>query len=389
MKKFLAALLVYTVAIGFIACQEDQTTQESIVDLSDDAEVFTVEALSAASLLDYSSVSTLSYIPLAEETTEEGTDLVESEIDEVDKYLAMVETYLGDNNALSIVVLESDRAEFANLIKFTTVDAFGNQVEYLLYYNETIYEDDTDDVITTEEPVTTEEQTTTEEAVTTEEPATTEEPTTVEETTTVPLAAQEPKDFNFHDEDDDYVVYSLTGIIVKGDVEYSVEGKKVVNEDGSTVTRLRAFVDQDNFVKVAYQEDAEDGNTKFFYEVKEDGVIVNKSRVHVVEQDGATVVHLSFVDEVQTAKYTFKVIEEEGVTLIHVMYDIRLLADGTRETGNIHITVTIDPETQEAIYSYKILGREGTSNGSTYKKIIEKRHGRPEDNNMGSKKNNM
>jgi hypothetical protein len=379
MKKLITALFILGLSVSFIACNSEiETTLENIVELEDDSQVFTVSAVSAASLLDFSNISTLSYVPLSETTEEEigGDELITEEIDELDRYLEMMDTYLGDNDTLSVTVMESDIEDYEFLISFSTVDISGNEVEYFLYYNETFYVDDVD-----EEPVTTEEPLTTEEPVTTEEPATTEEVTS-EETTTL---SQGTKNFNFQDEDDEFVEYSLEGIIIYGDIEYSVEGKKVVHENGVENTILRAWVDQDNFVKVSYKTDSEDGNTKFFYEVKEDGVIITKSRVQVVEQEGAKVVHLDFQDEIEKAKYIFKIIEEEGVTLIHVKYDIRLLADDSRETGNIHIQISEDSETGELIYTYKILAKGGSGNGNKYSKEIEKNHQKGNSANENSK----
>ena len=369
MKKLIAALFVLGLTFSFIACSEEaETTLENVIEFEDDSQVFTVEAVSAASLLNFSNVATLNYVPLVETTEEEiiGDEEVTEGINEIDQYLELMDTYLGDDDTLSITVLESDREAYEFLISFTTVSISGDEVEYYLYYNETVYEEETVD----------------EELVTTEEAVTTEEPVTTEGTT--PLA-QKTKDFNFLDEDDEYVDYSLEGIIVFGDTEYEVEGKKIIHDNGVENTILRAWTDSDNFVKVSYKTDAEDGNTKFFYEVKEDGVIITKSRVKVVEKDGAKSVHLDFQDETQKAKYIFTIIEEEGVTLIHVKYDIKLLADNSKETGNIHIQVTVDPETGELIYTYKILAKEGQGNGNKYTKEIEKKH---QNKNSSNSQNN-
>ncbi len=361
MKKLLGLLLILGLGIGFVACNEATPQADETVELSNDTDVFTVEALSAATLLDYSSIQMLSFVPLAETTEEPTEEVIEEEIDEIDKYLEMMQTYLGDNQGLSVEVLESDLDDYEFLVSFTTVDAYGNEVVYKLYYNETVYE----------------------------EPIETEEPVTTEATTPTSQSEQEGW-FVFDDEDDELVVYSLTGLIVYGDVEYEVEGKKMVDEDGSIVTLLRAYVDCDNFVKVSYKTDAEDGNTKFFYEVKEDGVITNKSKVHVVYgEDGAVVVHLTFVDETQSSKYTFSQVEEEGQTIIRIKYDIRLLADDSRETGNIHIFVTVDPETGEMIYEYKILESQGEGNGPAYRKTITKRHRSKSNSDLSQQNKNV
>ena len=153
--------------------------------------------------------------------------------------------------------------------------------------------------------------------------------------------------------------------------------------------RLRSFIDADNCVKVTYKTDAEDGNKKFFYEVKQDGVIISKSRVHVVEEDGALRVHLAFEDETMKAKYEFAIIEVDDITVIHVKYDIRP-TDGVRETGNIHIEVTEDSETGELIYTYKILESNQQAGGNSYRKEIQKNHekgnsNRNDNSNNGNK----
>lgn len=339
MKKLLSFCAILVIALGFVACSQDSvdsTEGETLVELSNDTQVFTIEAISAASLLGYSSVETLSLNQLSEDLVED--DIVEEEIDEIDQYLTMMETYLGDNNGLTVNSLVSDKEGYSNLVSFTTVDAYGNQVEYYLYYNETIYEQPTvleGEVTTVEEPV--------------------EEPT---------------QRFQFMDVNDEFVEYLLTGLIIFNDIEYEVEGKKISTPEGDSITILRAFVDSDNCVRVSYKVDDEDNNTKFFFQIKEAGVITNRSRVHIVNtEEGATVVHLDFQDEMQVARYTFRSIESEGVTLIHIKYDIRLLESNTRESGNIHIEASVNPETGELVYTYKILGQaKGKAN-----KVIEKR----------------
>ncbi|MCK4552140.1 MAG: hypothetical protein KAU02_04415 [Tenericutes bacterium] len=367
MKKLLLGIFAIAMALGVVACND---TSEEIVEFNDEEQVFTLQAVSAASLLDYSFIDQLSFVPLSStsETTElEEEEVIIEEIDEVDQYLEMMESFLGSNNGLGVTVLESDREAYEFMISFLTVDVLGNELEYFMYYNETVYEEDIEDDQTT----TTEAETTT---VVTTESETTVAPTTESETTAQETSSQD-RQFNFQDEDDDNVVYLLTGIIVQGENEYNLEGKRIVGDDGAEMFRLRSYVDSENCVKVTYMTDAEDGNKKFFYEVKQDNVIISRSRVHVVEEDGALRVHLDFADLTQRAKYDFKVIEEEGVTLIHVRYDIKPV-DGVRETGNIHIEVTLDPETGETIYTYRILEAQQNGQINRYKAEIEKKHDR-------------
>lgn len=402
MKKLLLGLFILSIGVAFTACNEEATTVETTlgeeIEFVSTDQVFTVEALSAASLLDVSSVSTMNYVPLAEVTTEEPADeeiLVTEEIDQVDKYLELMETFLGDNNGLSVTILESDRAEYEFLISFTTVDVLGNTIEYIMYYNETVFvSEDVDDTTTTTETPTTEVPTTevpTTEEPTTEVPATDEpttEPVTTEGTTELAFnsgAQDQERNFYFEDEDDNEVVYSLTGLILTNGLEYSVEGKKIVEDNGDEILRLRSFIDRDNYVKVAYKLDAEDLRQKFFFEVVTDGIVVSRSRVNIFEEEGKTRVMLDLEQDGITGRYNFGIIVEEDVTFIHVRYDIEL-ADGTRESGGIHIIATIDPVTGELIYTYKIIGPD--QNQMTYKKIIEKRHGKPGDHTKQDNGNN-
>ena len=166
---------------------------------------------------------------------------------------------------------------------------------------------------------------------------------------------------------------------VFGDTEYEVEGKNILLNDGSKVSILRSFINHENFVKVSYKVDAEDGNRKFFFEVVENGILISKSRIHVVEEEGKIVANLLFVDETQISRYRFNIVEENGITIINIRYDIRV--DGlARESGNVHIEVIYDTETGEVIYTYKILDIQ-VKQGNTYKKQIEKRHNKGERNN--------
>lgn len=116
-----------------------------------------------------------------------------------------------------------------------------------MYYNETLFtnpDDSTSDETTTEVP-------------TTEAPETTTEATTTEETSDLAytVSMNQDRGFYFNDDDDDSVIYLLEGLIVSNGIEYSVEGKSIIDEDGNEIFRLRSFVDRDNYVFVAYKTD--------------------------------------------------------------------------------------------------------------------------------------
>ena len=373
MKKLLIGLFMIGAAFTFAAC--NSTAEEVAVDFESDNQVFAIEALSAASLLDYSNYQVISYVPLSEVTTSETTTeetttgdediVIDDQIDEIDKYMEMMDTFLGENDSLSVQVLASDKEEWQNLISFTTVNIAGEEVVFYLYYNETLFVSE-DDTTTTEEPVTTETPTT--------EAPTTEEPTTEETTDLAVTSGDQEHNFYFEDEDDNEVVYLMTGLIVSDGIEYNVEGKRIVEDNGDEILRLRSFVDTENYVTVSYKLDAEDNKQKFFFEVVTDGVVISSSKVKVIEEDGDLKVFLDLESNGDSATYVFKIIVEDDVTIYQIKYDIHL-ADGTTESGFIHIVATIDPETGETIYTYKVLDPNSPDKGPhTYRFEVEKRH---------------
>lgn len=378
MKKFLIGLFMFGAAFAFAACSSTPTDQNVTFESND--QVFAIEALSAASLLDYSNIQMTNFVPLAETTTvpattdtTTATDTINDEdIATVDQYLEMMNNFLGDNNALSVQTLTSDRAEWDNLMTFTTVNIAGEDVVFYLYYNETLFNSET---VTTTEPVTTEPATT--DSPTTEAPTTEVPTTTAADTTAAPLAntqGDKERNFYFEDADDNDVVYLLSGLVISDGIEYNVEGKRVIEDNGDEVLRLRAFVDPDNFVKVAYKLDAEDSAKKFFFENVQNGELVSSSKVKVLEEDGSLKVFLDLASNGDEARYMFKVFEEDGTTLYLIKYDITY-ADGTTDSGNIHIVATVDPVTGEVVYTYKVLDPQSPEKGPhNYRFEVEKRH---------------
>ncbi len=375
MKKLYVLLLIFGLSLGFMAC--NSTESETNVDFESDEQVFTLQALSGAALLDYNAYETVSFIPLADvttETTDGEEDVIVEEIDDIDQYLDMIENFLGDNQALSVEQLTSDRDEWDNLISYSTVDLLGNDIVYYLYFNETefVNEDPGNTDVTTTEAITTEEETTTEE-------------TTTEAQTTQPLAETSPgeRNFFFEDEDDDEVVYLMTGVIVYGETEYQVEGKRVVEDNGDEIFIMRSFVDRENFVKAMYRVDAEDNKEKFFFEVVSEGIVITRSRVMVIEEDGKLIVNLNLVEGSNSGRYFFRIMEEADQTIIHIRYDVTI--DGVKESGNIHVFATEDSETGEIVYTYRVLN-EKTNAQNKYTHEEQKRH-RPPRPDVGPRPN--
>jgi len=398
MKKLFIGLFMIGAAFAFTACNTDTSETTNLLDEIEESiefesadQVFVLEALSAATILDYSDISMLTSTTLGDITTEEPitteetTDgeeiIVDEQISEIDQYLEMIENFLGDNDALAVQALVSDRAEWENLISFTTRNILGEEIVYFMYYNETLFV--SEDEITTEEPTTevptTEEPTT--ETPTTEVP-TTEVPTTEETTTALGYTVlnqdnEGERNFYFEDDDDNEVIYLLSGLIISDGIEYNVEGKKVIEDNGDEIMRLRSFVDRDNYVKVSYMLDAEDNTEKFFFEVVTDGVLISSSKVKVSEEDGELKLFMEMATATESSRYVFKVYEEDGTTIYQIRYDIKIEGELV-ESGIIHIYANIDPETGDTVYTYRILtdmkDQGKPDDGEKYKYQEEHKH---------------
>ncbi|MBU0997224.1 MAG: hypothetical protein KKE16_04180 [Firmicutes bacterium] len=358
MKKLVIGLLVLFTGAFLFACESAPTTtlSETPVEFTVDSDVFALEALSAVSLMSAPSQTTLSLSgstnTAATTTTDEEDPEIAETIDDIDRYMDLMERFLGDDDLLEVEVVASDNPDYAYMVTYTTIDLLDVTSTFVFYFNEVVYEVD-------EEPTdtTTTTTTTTEETTTTQEETTTEEPTTtVEDTDTqlsVTMDQTQEKNFYFQDsEDDQYVVYYLEGILVHGDLVYDIEGK-LLDFEGVEVLRLYSYIDHDNYVRVQYCNDEETGEERFFYKVVEEGVIVSESKLRISTEEDGLNLRLDMSEGNLSYSLRFKVEEEEDVTIIRIMYTV-YEDDEVIDSGHIKIYKTIDLETGEPVYDYKI-----------------------------------
>jgi len=372
MKKLLMLVFGMVMAITIMSCTGEVNDSEII---ESDEQVLAVEAISSAMLLSYNDTTVEQ---MANPMMQIG--LGEEEVDELDYYVEVIETFLG-NDQLEVESQNSDDENYDYMIVYTTYNLNQEAVAYTLYYNVIVLDEESTEEPTTEEGTTEEpttEEGTTEEG-TTEEPtteeATTEEATTEEPTTstTQPLAFgdnEREHPFRFNDEDDEYVTQLIQGVLLFGDLSYEVEGKILVM-DGKEITRLRSFIDEDNFVLVNYQkDDREVDKEKFFFQMVEAGQVVSRSRMMIFENDNMQHVQLEMIEGEDYARYQFHIRERDNVTYIHINYRIET-SEETSE-GHVRLIKTIDSETGEVIYEYNVQPNQGQ--GSSHRK----NHGRPD-----------
>ncbi len=241
---------------------------------------------------------------------EEETLLVEEEVDDINKYLNMMEKFLGTNNGFGTETVVSDLPEYSTKIVFTAKDILGNDVVYVLYLNETVVLTDTE--------------------------------TEADE--------NDELDGENHDDLEDVETEStLNGLLVVGGVNYTIEGSKEVEEDEVKITVI-SQVDALNYVKVVYK--TEENETKFSYQVVANGAVTSKAEVKLEVEDDETKTELKFLEGNARGEYTFKMETEDGKQIIKVEYYIN---DGTtEESGEAKIDIIVDPITGETSYAYHI-----------------------------------
>lgn len=316
MKKIVLFFLTFSIALGLVACQT--TTQA--VEFESDTELAAFQAISASTLLS-ANLDSLSNValPLSNVEEEETEDpIVNDEVDQIDQYLWMMETYLGDKGALAVTAQASDREGYTSMILFTTKTLAGEEVTYTLYFNEI-------EIVEEEE-----------------------EPT---EETPLAQGMQPQNKFRFQDPEDANIVSGLEGLLVIGEAEFNLEGKKVVSENREIMI-LRAYTDEDNHVAVRYMS-GEDGDKAFFYTIVVNGELVSRTAVKVFVNGDRIRTSLQFVEGNAKGFYHFAIETVDNVSRIHIVYNV---TDGeVQEKGNIWIVATYDPETELTTYEYRVV----------------------------------
>ena len=323
MKKLVVAFLALLGVLTLSACNT-QASQNNV--LASNTDIYAFSAISSTSLLSQGSQTQ----PLAKTLGDSEDTLIEQEIEDINKYLNMMEQFLGDNGGFSIENVESDRVEYANKVVFTSVDLLGNQVVHTLYFNEEVLteENDVDDL----SDYTTEDDD--------EEEVDNEEETEVEDETEI----EDDEEDEFEDQET-----KITGILVMNDTEYTITGKKEIEENEEKI-EIKSFVDANNYVKVVSK--VEDDERKYHYEVVTDGVVVMSSKVKIEEEDNESKFVLEYVDGQTSGKFEFKRELDDNEDIIKIKYEIN---NGTEtETGEAKILVMTDSLTGDTTYQYKV-----------------------------------
>lgn len=347
MKKIIIALAVAAGAMGVASCANLGSSDEVF---ATDEGIFTYQAISASELLTNSlQVATAENMSVKIETTNEYAKLlddgtvVEDEIDNIDKYISIVDKYIGSDNGLTVQAQESDNAEYAYKVEYSAPSIEGERVAYTLYYNEEYY--DTSTTTTTGVQNTLQ----------------------VAENLRQGQSNSQSKgklERKFYSDDEDGIRYLLSGLLIKGDQTYQVEGHKIV-EDNEEVMRLYSYIDSENFVGVTYR--SEDNEKKFFYQVMENGVTTSLSSIKVEIEDNQVQMRLEYVDNGVLASYRINKETSETGETIRLRYTIKS-ENGVIDEGHVNITGTIDETTGELVYTYNCIN-DSSSNSLQFQRF--------------------
>lgn len=222
----------------------------------------------------------------------------EEDIDLINSYIMLVESLLG-NNPIECLEEKSDKEGYEYKVTLTSRDLAGNVMVFVLYFNQT------------------------------------------------PINAESEVD----EEDDDLSnkisdaekEFQLEGIMLVNGLEYSLKGKKEVEQDGYEFS-LMAVIDSKNFIKLV--QEVEEGEEKIFYSIHEEGKQVQRFLLEVEnEEDESEIVIMSTVDgKVSHIRMNKEVEDDETIINILVKVD--------RTTIRCKAKVTTD-ENGEKVYEYE------------------------------------
>lgn len=308
MKKLLLSIVSLMVLLVISGCTKDNSTERDLLNNTQD--VFGFEAMTSINLLDSMDSNTQTQISYSQDDYTISSlgftsDVSEEEIDEINKYLGIMEQMLAEGDPINVVEETSDKVEYENKMVISTKDLNLNTYTYILYFNEVSLNEELDE--------------------------------------------EESEDV---EENDDEIESTLEGIMLVGDKEYVVTGKKELEEDEMKV-EFTSKIDDENWVKVTQKTENEE--SKFEYSISENGIIT-KTEIKFETEENETMMKLKFIDGDNKSEYKFKTEVEDDKQLIKI--DIK---DESR-TLQVKVFLVVDSVTGEVTYEYRVKDSNKTFN---------------------------
>ena len=282
MKKLILGFTVLLTTLILIGCQASAL---SVFAFDTDEEIISFSALASTTLLSNTEVVQ----PLSAQgvTPLEATTVEEEIVDTIQPYLDMVEKFLGNNQGLSVQTDVSDREGYETMMTFQTVDMLGMPTTYTIYYNLT-------------------------------------------------ALGQE-----FDEEE-----FQIDGILVYSDIEYTIYGKKEIDQDEEEI-KFRASIDEFNYVESSYE--IEENEYKFIFRTYSEGVMTSESKIKVETEDFELKIKMEYQEGLDYGDYVFKYESEDGENILKIEFESQI--DGISKAGEIKVLIEVDPVSNETTYA--------------------------------------
>ncbi|HBP25964.1 MAG TPA: hypothetical protein DD618_03330 [Acholeplasmatales bacterium] len=226
-------------------------------------QIYSFSAVSATNLL-YAFLSETGNLPIMQPMAQKPLDsnslLVMDSLDSLNKYLNTIEDLIGKRDAMAFESLESDRQEYQVQLVLSTMDLLGTPIQYIMYYNETIQDSQTN-------------------------------------------------------------VFS--GILLFKGTEFSLEGSQITTDE-ETKMELIAYSSAHNktdFVKVEHK--TENDQQTFEYEFVLDDETVQSSELKIETEDEDLKIELSMEEGDYSCAFEIRRVSEDGEDFMKVDYDIQ------------------------------------------------------------------
>ncbi|HOF43584.1 MAG TPA: sigma factor [Bacilli bacterium] len=295
MKVLRRLLLITVLAIGGIMLAGCRTNTAKPA-AKNQEDVVSYSVVSGLEMLSAGSARKLSL-----DADAQDEQVITNDLDEINDYLGLVEKFLSsDDAAITHTEGASERDGFEKKMTISTMNLTGERTEYVLYYNETSVD--------------------------------------VEE-----------------DDDELEVEIELEGIVVLGDVEYTLTGEKEIEQEEGEEEYSYKFeikLDSKNWVKIEYSEELEDDEVEksFKYEAYNNGV-KKEIKIAYENEDDELKLKLYISDELELE------IKQEKNEL-KIEYETKDPETGKKVEGEIKVRVVTDANGNTS-YEYKVKEKNG------------------------------
>ncbi len=257
MKKNLI-LVVTILAVLFLgSCNFGTKKSEKLFQTDED--ILGFSALSSVTALNHlndknanlvEEVSFASYETFSNEVDEE--EIEDYDLSLVENYLSLIKS-LKDKQGFKVEVVESDNDNYETLLIINLLDINNEQLDYQLYYNETIIDD------------------------------------------------EESK---------------IEGIMVVLDMTYHLQGKKEIevdDEETEESLELKAYIDENNYVLLSYEIETEENEfeKEFKYSIYQNGKLIKSINIEFETEEDETEITLIFIEGSIKKEYEFEFEDDE------------------------------------------------------------------------------